>query len=99
MTVTLGATPIDAELVLSPDTGFVCTFRRPSGAWPDGMTAEIRIGAQVWQATVVADEANWDIDSATVDALIATNPRRAQVYVTIDGVPALWFSGPVKIRG
>lgn len=95
----LGQTPHQMTLELAADTDFIAVLRRTDGAdWDVGTAIEVAIGDEVWPAAISGPNATWEVDEVDVNALIATNPKKARLYYSLGTQKVLWASGPVVVR-
>lgn len=97
---TLGQTPHQMTVVLSPGADFVATLIRSDGEdWPTGTAVDLVIDAGTPLAAVVTGpNVAWDIDSAVLDPIIAGHPKKARLYHTLAGDTVLWALGTVVVK-
>lgn len=97
MPITLGAAPQTMTLVLVEDSDFVAVLTTADPSWPVGVGIAIKVGAATWNATIVGNEARFEVDKAAVNTVIAGAPTTF-VLTYVEGTTELtWGAGKVEI--
>lgn len=101
MTRSIGWTPIELPVFLTPGSDFIQTIRTSDGSqWAAGTAATLVFddpAATSWAATVAGDSLSWSVDKALVAALLDAGPVTAQIrYSDGAGVDLTWIEGLVR---
>lgn len=100
MTLTLGNQVQDMLVILPRNGDFVSTLVNAEGAWDPATLIELRFSnGTTWTATIVDDEARFDVDKATVTTLITAGPTSAVLFYRLNTIDTPWAYGPVNVQG
>jgi hypothetical protein len=95
--VKLGYSPTSMTLALAQGGDFVTTLVSQDGNWPGTAVITIEVADATWTATLVTNEARFNVDQADVDAVIAKNPSKFRLWYTDGATRLLWGTGPVTV--
>lgn len=99
MSFTMGYTPQECTVVLTPGADFVCTLSRvDSQPWPAGLQLTLQLGTHQWDAELSGDLATWVVDQELVDAALADDPQHARLWYVDGDTRLLWAAGRVQVQ-
>lgn len=99
--LTFGFIPEPGTMFLSQYSDFVSEIVSETGSWPDNASIEFRYLPNnittwtVWPATITGATASWDVDAATVAALLASGVTQYRLFYTVGATELEWSKGPV----
>lgn len=97
--IQLGFSPVSMTLALANSADFVTTLQSQDGDFPTSAAISIEVGTSTWTATIVGNEARFNVDQTEVDVVIAQSPRHFRLWYVDGETRLLWGSGTVLVRG
>jgi len=107
MTLVLGQGPLALRVVLVTGADFVSALKRSDSTdWEVGTAIELEIRTrdengdtvyESWPAAIAGDTAEWNLDLADVNAVIAARPSTVRLWYVLGELRLLWAQGDVEV--